>query len=191
MERDEVPEPFAAREHAHDPVLLFRQVVSVQFVVVQAGHLEVKIIDHHMVDARFGDELRQMGLPDPLGEPHAAGLVFQRRFDEGGELPDLADLVLVRKHREDRLIEPAGQDLGAALANELLQHIDKLGMFLLKEPVEDAGVMQRDLDRRVPVQDLQEREVGFLIGVLCHEIEIADRLMVVDRKDELYLGHVR
>ncbi len=67
------------KHRAQIAVLLFGQVIAVQFVIVQAGHLEMKVIDHHMVDARFGDELRQMGLPDPLGEPHAAGVVSELR----------------------------------------------------------------------------------------------------------------
>jgi hypothetical protein len=84
----------------------------------------------------------------------------------------------VRKAREDRLVEPAGQYLCAAFGNEPPQHIDILGC-LLKEPVKDAGAVQRYLDRRVR-SGPSGTEVGFLVGLLRHKIKITDRLVVVD-----------
>ena len=71
MERDQVAQQLAAREDADKPVLLFGQVIAVELVVAEPGHLEMKIIDHHVVDARGRDVLRHLRLPDPLGKPHA------------------------------------------------------------------------------------------------------------------------
>jgi hypothetical protein len=50
--------------------------------------------------------------------------------------------------------------------------------------------VQGDLDRPVPLQDLEERQVRLLIRLFRYEIKISYRLMVMDREDKLYFGHL-
>ena len=186
---DQIPEPLAPGKDAEDAVLFLGEVIAVELVVAEPGHLEVKVIDHHVVDARRGNGLRQVRLPDPFREPQAPGIVSQRPANVVRKHPDLAGLIVIGQHREDRLIEPAGQDFRPAFGHELLKHIDEIRMVPLEKMVENARVVQRDLDLRMLLQNLDERKVGFLVRFFRNKIEIPDRLMIMDRKDELYLGH--
>ncbi len=58
-------------------------------------------------------------------------------------------------------------------------------MVLLEPLPEAAGVVKSDSHVGPPLEELQERKVGALVGVLDDGIEIADRLMIVDHDDEL------
>ena len=63
-------------------------------------------------------------------------------------------------------------------------------MVLFEKMVEDPGVVQRDLERGMALKHLDKGQIRFLIGVLGHEVEIADRLVIMDGKDELYFRHL-
>jgi hypothetical protein len=62
-------------------------------------------------------------------------------------------------------------------------------VLLLEEPVEDARVMEGDLDRPVALQHIDERKVGPLVRFLGDGFEVPDGLVVVYGEDELDLGH--
>jgi hypothetical protein len=62
-------------------------------------------------------------------------------------------------------------------------------MMLLEKMIERAGIVQHDLYPRVALEHADEREIGLLISLLRHELEIADRLMVVNGKDKLDFRH--
>jgi hypothetical protein len=62
-------------------------------------------------------------------------------------------------------------------------------MAPLEEMIEDSGIVQSDIDRRVALKDLDERQIGLLVCVLGHGLEIADGLVVMNGKDELYFRH--
>src|SRR5208283_2271589 len=94
-ERDQIAEPLAPREHAHKTILFFREVIAVQLIIVQAGHLEMEIVDHHMADPCRGNKLRHMRLPDPLRKPHALRIVTDLSIDISRKRTNLANLVVI------------------------------------------------------------------------------------------------
>ena len=51
-----------------------------------------------------------------------------------------------------------------------------------------AGSVQRDLEVRVVVEDVEERAVAILVRRLEHAVEIADGLVVVQGEDESNRG---
>jgi hypothetical protein len=63
-------------------------------------------------------------------------------------------------------------------------------MVLFEKMVQNPGVVQRNLYRLMTLKHLDEGQIRFLISVLSHEVEIADRLMIMDGKDELHFRHL-
>ena len=55
--------------------------------------------------------------------------------------------------------------------------------------VKNAGVVQRDLDRRMALKYPEKGQIRLLISVFSHKVEVPDRLMIVDGKDKLYFRH--
>ena len=156
---------------------------------MKARHLEMEIVHHHVVDARAGDGTREMRFPYPLGEPHAAGVVADLLPDIVRKRPYLSGLVLIRQHRQDRFIETARQYLDPPIRHEPPDRFNKIRVFLLEEPVEDARVVERHPDLGMPLQHLDERKVGLLVRLLGDEVEVPHRLVVMNGEDELDLGH--
>src|SRR3990170_5226492 len=102
---------------------------------------------------------------------------------------DLSDLVVIRQHRQDRLVKSSREYLRPALSHEGLEHVDEFRVPLFKETVEDACVVQGYPDLRMPLQYREKRQISLLICFFRDKVEIPYRLVVMNGKDELYLGH--
>lgn len=59
-------------------------------------------------------------------------------------------------------------------------------MILLQPFQEDAGVMQRDPYLWMLLEYFDERLVRMVIGVLKDEVEVSDRLMIVNGEKKSY-----
>lgn len=58
-------------------------------------------------------------------------------------------------------------------------------MTLLQPIQEDAGVMEGDSYLRMLLEDIDERFIRMVIGVLKDEVEISDRLMIVNGEEKI------
>jgi hypothetical protein len=77
-------------------------------------------------------------LPDALGEPHPARTHAEVRLEERREPLDLAELVVVGQHGQDRLVESTGQELHLAACGEGPEEIEA-ARRALAQPLEQAA----------------------------------------------------
>ena len=126
-ERDQVPQPLVDRKDPEALALLVRQVVAAQIVDLEASQGEVSVVDEHVRDASLAQHPWQVRLPHALGQPHPAGSHPEVRLEERCEPLDLADLVVVGQHGEDRLVEPAGQELHLPACGDDAQEVEGAG----------------------------------------------------------------
>ena len=71
LEGDQVAQLFADGKDVEGAALLLGAIVAVQ--LLDAGILEMGVVHDGVMQPGGGDGARQVGLPDPLGQPHPAG----------------------------------------------------------------------------------------------------------------------
>ena len=101
------------------------------------------------------------------------------RLEPVGVSCDLADAVARGDHRQDRLVERPADDLDPAGCDQAGQAIDIFAVPLVEPFHQRPAGVQRDRQIRVGLEDVQERQVAVLIGLLEDAVEVADRLVVV------------
>ena len=93
-------------------------------------------------------------------------------------------------HRQDRLEERPADDLDPPLRDQLGQPVDVLGMMRGEPFHQRAADVQRHLQRLVAAEDVQERAVAVVEGLLEDVVEVADGLVIVQGEDEAdAVGH--
>ncbi len=169
--------------------MVLGQVVAEQVVVREAGAVEVEVVEEDVFDAGLGQVGGERLLPDPLGEPGAADVGTEVFLEILGIRADLPDPVAAGDHRQDRLIEPAAEDLDPTGFDHRPQspHVPRL---MLDEPLQERprGV-EDEGDLRVVLHHVEERPVAEAICLVEHAVEVADGLVVVEGEDEADCGH--
>src|SRR6266850_1919796 len=181
--------PLVDREDPQAVALLVGQVVAAERVDVEARQREVSIVDQHVLDAGLAQHTRQVRLPDALGEPHPARTDSEVRLEERREPLDLTDLVEVRQHGQDRLVESTGQELHLSARGEGPEEVEGTGRVLAQPLEQAAGIVDAQPDLRALVEPLEERPIGALGRLDHHVVEVADRLVVVDAETERQAIH--
>ncbi len=105
----------------------------------------MEIVSYHVAYISFADGLCEVGLPKPLGKPHATGVIANLFSDKVCECANLASLIVVWQHRQNGLIASTGQNFYAAFLYKFLQNVDEFRMPLFKK-MENTTIMQRNLD---------------------------------------------
>jgi hypothetical protein len=169
--------------------LLLGQVVAAERLRVEPGQSKVRVVDQDELHAGLPQHAREVGLPDPLGEPHAPGGHPEARLDELGERLDLPDLVPVRQQRENRLVEAAGQELHLPVGGESSEQIEGGSRALLEGGQQAPRAVDGQGQAGAGLRDgLQERMIGAEDRIVDDPVEVADRLVVVDTEEEVERG---
>ena len=93
--------------------------------------------------------------------------------------------IALRQRREDRLVQPAAQDLDLPALHQGAQVRATNAGWLGAQPLQQRpGVVQPDADLGMPLERLDHRLVGLLEDLLEDPAEVADRLVVVERQRE-------
>ena len=111
------------------------------------GRPEVGVVEDRPLVAGRDERRRQVGLPDPLGEPGAARAVAEQSLQLVGHPDELADPVALRQGREDRLVPAAADDLDLAAPDEAGQPVEELGPLGPQPGQQGTGVVEREADR--------------------------------------------
>src|SRR5207302_5418493 len=135
--------------------------------------------------------LGQRPLPGALGQPEPTRDRAETAVQPVREERDLAYRVTVRDYREDRLVEPAAEDLDLVGHDELREPVQERRLLFLKPLQQRTRVVQRQPDVRVPLQEIEERPVAALVGLAEDMAEVPHRLLVVNAKQQRYRVHVR
>ena len=183
-ERDQIPQPFADREHRDLGALLLGHVVAGELRRVHAREREVAVVHQHELDAGVGERPRQVGFPHALGEPHPARAHAEVTLQELGEVLDLTDLVVVGEHRQDRLVKAPGQQLDLAARRERAEQIERPRRTVAEEFQERARAVHRQANRGERPRQLQKRLVRALDRVSHDVVEVPRRLVIVDAEQE-------
>jgi len=145
----------------------------------------VRVVNDHVLNARFGDGAHQVRLPHALGQPHPARAHPEHVFDRRAQLVNLPDLVGVGQRGQQWLVVTAGEHLKLPARHQrphALQQRALLGHQVIEQA---AGEVNGAGDRRVALQQVQQRFVGHAHGVLVDEIELADRLVIVQHQRQI------
>jgi len=92
----------------------------------------------------------------------------------------LPGLVFRRNRDEDGLVKAAAHQFDLSPRSQFLKMPEKLGVALLAPFEQRSAVMQTETNARMAKKALDEWEIGALVGVFQHSIEIADWLMSMD-----------
>ena len=97
----------------------------------------------------------------------------------------MPDAIAARDHRQDRFVERSADDFDPPLGRQFGQPVDVLRV-LGRQPFEQAAArVERDLEvGRVAGKDVQERLVALLVRLLDDAVEVADRLVVMQRQNQ-------
>ena len=190
-ERDAIAEPLLRAEDRQQPALVVGRVRPPHRVLRDGGRPEVGIVDDRRGIAGRHQGRRQVGFPDPLGEPGGPGPLPDQRLDRLGHARQLLDPVPLGERGEDRFEVPTADDLHLSARGERPQQVERLGPLRLEPFEERAGVVQGKADRRVTVERLQHRQVGALVCFLNDPAEVPDRLVIVEREGEADLSRHR
>jgi hypothetical protein len=123
-------------------------------------------------------------LPDPLRQPHPARAHAELLHQKGGEPLDLSALVAIGQHGEDRLVEPAREELDLAAGDRLAEQIEGRARVLAKPREQAPGAVDAQPQLAAPPDELEERPVRALRRLDQHRVEVSDRLMVVHAEAE-------
>ena len=161
-----------------------------QLRVGQPGALEVEVVQDGVLDAGI-DQVAGIGLfPDAFGRPEAADGGPQAALQPAGVAADLAHAVAGGNHRQDWLEIGPAEDLDPPGVDELRQPIDVVGVMAGEPFHQRAADVQRNFQRRVAAENVQEHAVAVVVGALEDFIEIADGLVIVQGEDETdWVGH--
>ena len=114
-----------------------------------------------------------------------------RSLQVGRVVADLPDAVAVGDHRQDRLVEPAAEDLDPPRLDQRPDPSDVLGLPLDQPLQQRARGVQDERDLGIALQHVQERQVAVAVGRLEDAVEVADGLVVVQGEDQADAGHGR
>ena len=153
-------------------------------MLFQPRLLEVVIVEDRIFDSGGGNIGNQGLLPDALRHPHAANARLKQLLQISGIGSNLADPVWRRDHRQDRLVESAAHDLDLPPSHQSPQavHIFRL---VLDQPFHQAAAgVQGKRDFRIAFDQVEKGSVTVAVGAFKDAVEIPDRLMIVQTKDE-------
>ena len=183
-ERNQITQRLAVGKDRQQMAVVFGQIVAVQLAFNETGVLEMEVVEQRVLDPRGGQVAGHALLPNPFGHPHAANACLQPIFQPTAIADDLTDPIARRNHRHDRLVKRAADDFDSARGDQARQPIQILGMVDVEPLHQRPAGVQGHLQARIALEDVQKRPVAVLIGLLENVVEIADRLMVVQDKQE-------
>ena len=153
-------------------------------VLFQPRLLEMIIVEDRVFDAGGGNIGNQALLPDAFRHPHAPNARLKQLLQISGIGSNLADPIRGWDHRQDRLVESAAHDLDLTPSHQSPQavHIFRL---VVDQPFHQAAAgVQGQRDFRIAFDQVEKGSVTVAVGAFKDAVEIPDRLMIVQTKDE-------
>ena len=187
--RNGVSQALAAGEEPYALALVLGDVVAVELIVAHAGHAKVRVVDERPLHAGVGERCGKGRLPDAFGEPQTGRRLPELLLEKARELVDLAALIGVEDHRQNRLVVAAGDHLDLAAIAQRAKPRHVLGP-VCDDPVEEAaGVVERDANTRMAFERGEHRFVRLLVDLLDDEAVVPDRLVIVEHDAEMQARH--
>ena len=183
-ERDPVAEALLGAEDRQNLALIVGRVRAPERLLRDRGGAEVSVVQDRPLVAGRDERRRQVGLPDPLGEPGTARPAAEHALELVRHPDELADPVALRQRGEDRLVPAAADDLDLAAIDEGRQALEKLRPLGPHPGQQRAGVVEGEMDRRVALDRFEHRLVGTFEVLGDDPAEVAHGLMVVERQGE-------
>lgn len=152
-----------------------------------ADIVKMGIVHGEIINSGLIDWTGQVRFPDPLCQPHPARLHSKQLLQPVCQQADLANLILIRDRRENRLVIGSPENLHPVTVDKPFQAPDKIRSFFNQPVQKTAGVMQRYPDAGKALQNRNERLVSLQITSLENLIQVPYRLMIVQRKDKVDL----
>ena len=190
MERDQVAQFFENGEELQRASLVFGHVVAEKFVRAQARAQEMRVVQGRVLDVRVRQDAREMRLPDPLRQPHAARRLVEGIAAESLHPAYLRVRVAHRDGAEQRLVVAAAHDLDLPGRGQPGQALDKGGAVRAEPVPERSGIVERHVYGGEALEHLDKREVGLLVCALEDKIEIARRLVRVAAENQIDGFHI-
>jgi hypothetical protein len=167
--------------------LLFGDVRGVN--IFDSGVMKVLFVEESIFDAHLSQCFRKLRLPDSFRQPEAAGLCPEIFLQKLVHHPDLANTVLLRNDRKNRLVEAPTKEFDLTAANHVLDRFPAIFLFGLHVLPKGPGKVERKFNRRMLDHILKERQIAILKGSLEDEGEISHGLVIMDGKKEYELIH--
>jgi hypothetical protein len=154
----------------------------VKLVLGPPGVLEVKVVEHGVANPSVGDVAGEGLFPYPLGHPHPLDFGAEAAVEPVAIGRNLTNPVTRREHRKDRLEVGPTDDLHPARFDQGRKPIEILRVVAIEPLHQGATGMEGDAERRIRLEDFEERQIAILIGLLEDPIEVADRLMIMENQ---------
>ena len=191
-ERDEVAQPLLGAEQRHERPLVLGDVGAPALLLGDRRRAEVRVVEDRPVVPGVTERRGQGRLPDAFGKPRPARPAPEQTLELIAHPRELPDPVALGERGEDRFRPAATEDLDLAAVHEVAQPLDE-GRAFGAQPLEQrTRVVERDSHARGPLERVDQRRIGEVEDLGEHPAEVADWLVVMDRKRERdAVGHVR
>src|SRR5580698_272382 len=173
--RNRIAQLFTAGENLEQTSLVLGEVIAVKLLVPQTGAPEMMVVKDRIFDPRARDVRSEILLPNAFGHPHAANFGPEKLLQIARVGRDLADAVMGRNSRQDRLVKRPADDLELAALGQGAERVDVLAVRVNQPFQQAAGNVQRNGDVRIILDDFQKGSIAVAIGVFENALEIADR----------------
>src|SRR5439155_1374571 len=139
------------------------------------GGPEVGVVEDRPAIAAVDEGGRQVGLPDPLGQPGALRSDAELALELVGHAAALGDPVTLGEGGEDRLVPPAADDLDLTAGDERREALEEFGPLDAEPGQQRAGVVEGDVHAGMAVEGVEHRQVGPLVGLGDDPAEVAEK----------------
>jgi hypothetical protein len=166
-------------------------VVTMQIPVPDSRQMEMMVVQGRIRQSQGRKSGRQIGLPDPLGQPEPFSFRTQSLFQVRAHQFDLTLLILRPQPTENRLIEAPSQNLDLSPFHHLAEKIKK-GRLMVFDPFKErAGIMKGSMKIFIFVEKLESRPIASVKRLPEYMVEIPCGLVIMQDEDHGRNGLVR
>jgi len=187
-ERYEIAQFLEAGKNPDGFATVFGDVGAEEFLGLETGGEEWKIVDEGVTDVSFREGGRQLRFPDAFGKPGARGAFAEVFFEVIGEAGDLFDAIGLGNGDQDRFVETAADQFDLAGSDEIAEADEIVRMMFFDPEKERAGVMDGKTEGGVSFDEAKKAVIGVAEAPFEDGVEIPCGLVGVKNEREMELG---
>ena len=147
------------------------------------------VVDQRVAHAGRGQRRGKLRFPNTFGEPRSTGATTEVFFDVVGQPDDLLMAVFGRYHDQDGFVVSPADHFDLARFHHGAKPFEIFRVRVFQQFEQRAREVQTNTDGGVARQDVDEGQIGLLIGAFDHVIEISDWLVRMHEQNELKSRH--
>src|SRR5579864_3260837 len=187
---NEIPKGLETGNQTNGLSLILGNECSEELAGVESSVEEVVVVDESIFHSRGGKNRGQLRLPNTLGEPRAARALSKMKRNIIRQALNLLTRILSGDSNQNWLVKTAAQEFYLSALDKSFQILEIFRMSLFEPFQQPSRIVQADAKKRMTEEQLNKRQIGFLVGVLDYGVEIAVGLVRVNQKDEIKTSHV-